>query len=89
MFHTTTILKSRSITKSDFKDFSLSLNIPKPKSPEKLMYLMQDWYPRMWDYQAKKHDGVGACRLEVKEEQHDFQTIPNNISLRTGSYSDC
>lgn len=83
MFHGTTILKSRSITESELKDFTLSLNIPKPESPEKYKYSMQHWYPRMWDNWAREHDGVGACRLEVKEDQHDLQTIPDHISLRT------
>ena len=83
MFHGTTILKSRSIPENELKDFTLSLNIPKPERPEKFKYSMQHWYPRMWGNWAKEHDGVGACKLEVKEEQHDLQTSPDHISLQT------
>lgn len=83
MFHGTTILKSRSITKSELEDFSLSLKISKPENLKEFKYTMQHWYPRMWDNWARKHDGVEACKLEVKEEQHDLQAIPDHISLRT------
>jgi hypothetical protein len=83
MFHATTILKSRKISESELKGFTLSLNIPKHDSPEKFKYLMQHWYPRIWDSWAREKDGVGGCKLEVKEEQHDLQTKPDHISLRT------
>lgn len=83
MFHATTILKSRKISESELKGFTLSLNIPKPDSPEKFKYSMQHWYPRIWDNWAREKDGVGGCKLEVKEEQHDLQTKPDHISLRT------
>ena len=83
MFHHTTILKSRNISESGLKDFTLSLKIPKPDSPEKFKYSMQHWYPRIWDNWAREKDGVGGCKLEVKEEQHDLQTMPDHISLRT------
>jgi len=83
MFHHTTILKSRNISESELKNFASALKIPKPDSPEKFKYSMQHWYPRIWDNWAREKDGVGACRLEVKEEQHDLQTIPEHISLKT------
>lgn len=83
MFHHTTILKSRNVSESELKAFTLSLNIPKPDGPEKFKYSTQHWYPRIWDNWAREQDGVGGCKLEVKEEQHDLQTIPDHISLRT------
>ncbi len=83
MFHHTTILKSRNISESELNDFTLSLKLPKPDNPEKFKYSMQHWYPRIWDNWAREKDGVGGCKLEVKEEQHDLQTIPDHISLRT------
>jgi hypothetical protein len=83
MFHGTTLLKSRNISEAELKEFTLSLKIPKPDSPEKFKYSMRHWYPRIWDNWAREKDGVGCCELEVKEEQHDLQTIPDHISLRT------
>ncbi len=83
MFRRTTILKSRNVSDAVLKDFVLSLKIPKPNSPEKFKYSIQHWYPRIWDNWAREKDGVGGCRLEVKEEQLDLQTLPERISLRT------
>ena len=83
LFHSTTILKSRNISESELKSFTLSLKIQNPDSPEKFKYSMQYWYPRIWNNWAKEKDGVGACKLEVREEEHDLQTIPDHISLRT------
>jgi hypothetical protein len=83
MFYKTTILKSRNISESELKDFTSSLNIPKHESIEQFKYSIQNWYPRMWDNWARESDGVEACKLEVKEKQHDLQTIPNHISLKT------
>ncbi len=83
MFHRTTILKSRNISEPELKDFTLSLKIPKPDNSEKFKYSTQHWYPRIWDNWAREKDGVGGCKLEVKEEQHDLQTMPDHISLRT------
>ncbi|OXU14433.1 hypothetical protein [Sedimentisphaera salicampi] len=83
IFHGTTILKSRSTSETALKDFTASLKIQKPENPKKFKYSMQHWYPRMWDNWAREHDGVGACKLEVKDERYDLQTITDHISLRT------
>lgn len=83
LFHETTILKSRNISKSEFEIFTSSLKIPKPDDPKKFKYSMQHWYPCIWDNWAREKDRVGACKLEVKQEKHDLQIIPDRISLRT------
>ncbi len=83
MFHSTTILKSRNISEPELKDFAQSLKVPKHDGPRKFKYSMQHWYPRIWDSWARENDGVGCCKLEVKEEQHDLQTMPDRISIKT------
>ena len=83
MFHHTTILKSRSIAESELKEFSLSLEVPKPENKWNFKYSMQHWYPRIWDNWAREKDGIGGCQLEVKEDQQDLQTIPDHITVRT------
>ncbi|EKE05394.1 MAG: hypothetical protein ACD_19C00318G0001, partial [uncultured bacterium] len=83
MFHSTTILKSRSISESELSAFAKSLNIPKPEDIKRFKYSLQQWYPRIWDNWAREKDGVGQCKLEVKEEQHDLQTITEHTSIST------
>ena len=83
IFHHTTLLKSRNTTESDLKEFSISLNIPKSEKPGNFRYSIQHWYPRIWDNWARDKDGVNCCRLDVIEQQHDLQTVPEHISIRT------
>jgi len=83
MFHSTTILKSRYTTEDEVSAFTKSLKIAKSKETERFKYSTQHWYPRIWDNWAREKDGVGQCRLEVKEEQHDLQTISEHASFAT------
>ena len=80
---TTIILKGRSVSDYLFDSFVASLEIPKPIKQQGYKYSTQRWYPRFWDNLAREDDGVGACRLEVKEEHHEFEKKQNHIYLRT------
>lgn len=55
MFHHTTIQRSRSIQENTVKRFCESLKIPKREKKEQPSYLLQWWYPRLWDTWAREN----------------------------------
>jgi hypothetical protein len=49
MFHHTTVQRSRSLTEDTVKRFCQSLNIAEDEQKTRPKYLLQWWYPRLWD----------------------------------------
>lgn len=55
MFHHTTIQRSRSLSSDKVQAFCQSLNIPKPEHNAHPKFLLQWWYPRLWDTWAREN----------------------------------
>ena len=83
MYHVTTLLKSRSTSEEELTQFKDSLDIPPERNPEKSKIILQNWYPRIWNEWARKHDGVEHCELKVDSKEYDFPEHQESIVLKT------
>ena len=81
-----TLLKSRSVSEDELKQFSDSFNsllsdIPdKDKGPK---YFFQTTYPRMWEEWARGYDHVECCEIESDTAEHDISTNETTIRVKT------
>ena len=81
-----TLLKSRSISEDELKQFTDSFdsslsNLPnKDKGPK---YFFQTMYPRMWDKWARGYDHVECCEIESGTVEHNISTDQETISFKT------
>ena len=81
-----TLLKSRSISEDELKQFTDSFdsslsNLPnKDKGPK---YFFQTMYPRMWDEWARGSDRVECCEIESDTVEHNISTDQETISFKT------
>jgi hypothetical protein len=77
-----TIIKSRSISEAELKDFANSLKLPTQNKKGWPRVLLQRWYPRIWDEWARDKDAVECCEIESLEAQHDLSEYQEKISFR-------
>jgi hypothetical protein len=72
IYNTTTLLKSRSISEEQLRDFGERLGVTPSAEPNWGKYTYQRWYPRIWDEWARDKDGVEPAALEVRTRTIDF-----------------
>lgn len=75
-YYSTILLKSRSLSERELKDFASSLKISAPDKPREFKYVFQDWFPRMWANEE-------CCELESRNERHDLSGIQERITIKT------
>ena len=81
-----TLLKSRSVSEDELKQFADSFNsllsdLPdKDKGPK---YFFQTIYPRIWDEWARGYDHVECCEIESDTAEHDISTNEATIRVKT------
>jgi hypothetical protein len=89
MFHRTTILRSRSLTEDTVKGFCQSLNIPKNEHNIEPKFLLQWWYPRLWDAWAREHASEGITfpfsydyerRISEGEDRLELRSLDPKIA---------
>ncbi len=79
MFYHTTVQRSRSLSEDLVKDFCHSLNIPKPDQ-----YLLQWWYPRLWDAWARDNvPGEDIAFPFAYEEERRITEGEERLELRS------
>jgi len=83
IYHNTTLLKSRSVSKKEIEDFATSLRISPPDKPGESKIVFQHWYPRIWDEWARDKDGVECCELEARTVRHDLSDYQETATFRT------
>ena len=83
IYHNTTLLKSRSISKKEIEDFARSLRISPADKPGESKIVFQHWYPRIWNEWARDPDGVECCELEARSVQHDLSKYQEAVTFRT------
>ncbi|MFH2064168.1 MAG: hypothetical protein ABIK15_03085 [Pseudomonadota bacterium] len=84
MFHHTTVQRSRSLSEDIVKGFCQSLNIPKTEHPAHPRYLLQCWYPRLWDVWARENAfGEGISFPYAYEEERRISENENRLELRS------
>lgn len=84
MFHHTTVQRSRSLSEEVVKDFCSSLNIPKPEHNAQPKYLLQWWYPRLWDAWARDNAfGEDIAFPFAYEEERRIAEGEERVELRS------
>jgi len=83
MFYNTTLLKSRSVTEDELREFAKSLKIESPENPVKSKIIQQSWYPRIWDDWARDKDDVECCDLEADKIEYSLSDYQDMINFKT------
>lgn len=81
IYNETTILKSRSIKHEEFKKSIETLKPKLSESPQKAKYLMQSWYPRIWDDWAREKDNVEFCIIESETKSINLPNKEDRINF--------
>lgn len=82
MYTMTTLMKSRSISEKQLQDFGASLNIERPPAPGWGKFVLQNWYPRIWDEWARSRQDVKPATLVARTREIDFSDT-KRVSFRT------
>jgi hypothetical protein len=82
IYHFTTILKGRAIPKEEFDEFVKSLEIPRPENSDQPKFVLQNWYPRIWDEWARDKDDVECCDIEARTSLHDLTSQEGRVSIK-------
>jgi hypothetical protein len=72
IFNQAVILKSRSITESELKEYGNSLGVSRSDKSGEPKFTYQPWFPRIWDEWARDKDGVEPHALEVLNRTDDI-----------------
>ena len=75
IYRRTTILKSRSISEDEHRNFLDSL--------EESKVVSQTWYPRIWDEAERKTDHVESCELIANKVEQDVSSEQEPIRFKT------
>ena len=81
-----TLLKSRSVSEDEQRQFEDSLGISLSDIPNKdkgPKYRPQRMYPRIWDEWARSHDHVECCEIKSDTAEHDISTNEATIRVKT------
>ncbi|RKU10880.1 hypothetical protein C6503_19540 [Candidatus Poribacteria bacterium] len=84
IYHRTTILKSRSISEDEYRQFSDSLDtsrIGKSSGNPKVSLGLS--YPRIWNEWARGPDHVECCELEADTDEHTISPNQETIHFKT------
>lgn len=84
IYHSTALLKSRSVCEDEFLNFFEVLSGLITSDPDKPKLVRQNWYPRIWDRWAREADSVKPCRLDAGSTMRDFVVDEDTtVRLRT------
>jgi hypothetical protein len=83
IYRNTILLKSRSTSEDELKEFAKSLKISPSDKGSKTKFLLQHSYPRIWDEWARDKDHAECCELESRTIRHDLHDYQGTISFRT------
>ena len=84
IYHHTTILKSRSISEDEQRQFSDSLDIAcfdETRRNPKISH--QIFYPRIWSEWARGPDHVECCDLVTDADEHDISESEETVRFKT------
>ena len=81
IFNHTSILRSRNVDSDELKEFSQSLPLKLAKKKASPKYVLQDWYPRMWDEWARDQAEGGIIDRISDTSDHDFPEPGDDIQF--------
>ncbi len=97
MWNCATFLRSRHVTMDEMQEYAKTLKIKKASDQNQPAYLLQHWYPRIWDEWARGKDGAepadligGQRTVEVAETKGrvQFQTHFPKAAFASGGYGE-
>jgi hypothetical protein len=84
MFHHTTVQRSRSLSEETVKSFCQSLNIPNAGHKAQPKFILQWWYPRLWDAWARGNAfGEDIAFPFAYEEERRISEGEERLELRS------
>ena len=83
IYHSTTLLKARSVADTEFEQFFKSLKLKPTPTPQTAKLTFQLWYPRIWDEWARDKDQVLRCEVSADSIQKDLSDEVDRVTLRT------
>ncbi|MBI1923890.1 hypothetical protein HYR99_06530 [Candidatus Poribacteria bacterium] len=83
IYHYTTLLKSRSISEDEHREFMDSLEVSPPDDYRKPKMTFQTWYPRIWDEGTRDKGYVQCCGLEAATTDLNVTSDHGRISFKT------
>ena len=84
IYHHTTLLKSRSISEDQHRQFSDSLDISHSDETHKNpKVVLRTSYPRIWNEWARGPDHVECCELEADTDEHDISENKETVHFKT------
>lgn len=83
IYHNTTLLKSRSVSDDELKQFAKSLKVPPSDKAGEPKLVRQHWYPRIWSEWARRMDHVECCQIEARSAEQDLSESEGGIRFRT------
>lgn len=81
IYNETTILKSRSISQEEFKKTLETLKSKLSENQQKPQYVVQSWYPRIWDDWAREKDNVEFCIIESETKSIELPNKEDRINF--------
>lgn len=84
IYNCASFICSRNSTMEDMQAYVKSLNIQKdPDDPiDEPFYVLQHWYPRVWDNWARNKDGAEADDIYYEEKDIDLSDVKDSIHIR-------
>ncbi len=83
IYNKTTILNSKNVTNEKIITFINSLGIIPKKKASESKFTLQQWYPRIWDSWARRHDHVDTWSLEADSRSIDLPEDRRRLRLKT------
>jgi hypothetical protein len=85
IYYHCSIVKSRSISEDQMTNFVSKIKdkVKEDNDAKGSRFVIQNWYPRMWDEWARDKDGVSCCDLEVSSKGYNFDNCSEALDLRT------
>jgi hypothetical protein len=83
VFHSPTIMKSRTVSDTDFENFSREISTLARKENKKLEIILQNFYPQIWDKWSIDQGIVRICSLISKSDSQELNSVDERISLNS------
>lgn len=82
-----TLLKSRTIDSKTVSAFLTQLNVSLKEYDIKKKFVIQNWYPRMWEDFGRNSDHAKAGTIQVKEASEQVKNIEEYVNIKSLSPS--
>lgn len=93
MYHSTTIQRSRTLSKDVAEEFAKSLKIEAVKEKSQFKYSLRWWYPRLWDTWARSNTSEGISfpyshddEIKISEGETRLELSTVNPKIKLSQY---